>query len=230
MTTATHPIQPIVYGRDDSGRPAAVDPSGDSPHVLITGGTGCGLTTLAGVIAAQAARNGSLVSACQPRAEDDLALSATGITVGLGLEETVRLITQAWDEMYDRFTAISGGANPAAFRHALLAVDDYQHLAGAPAAVSDPAIAALAEIAALGRAARVTAVIATHVLYGLPAGMLENLSTRIILGPVSRTTALRLYGDTARPDVPAGPGNGTAVTGGGLPAAIRVLPDPGGRQ
>jgi hypothetical protein len=230
MTATTHPVQPIVYGRDASGRPAAIDPSGDSPHVLITGGTGRGLTTMVSVIAAQAARNGTRVSACQPRAEGDLALSATGITAGLGLEETVRLITQAWDEMYDRFTAIERGANPATFRHALLAVDDYQHLAGAPAAVCDPAITALAEIAALGRAARVTALIATHVLYGIPADMLENLSTRIILGPVSRTTALRLFGDTALPDVPAGPGNGIAVTGGGLPAAISVLPDQGGRE
>ena len=43
----------------------------------------------------QAARNGSLVSACQPRAGGDLALSAAGITACLGLEDTVRLITQA---------------------------------------------------------------------------------------------------------------------------------------
>jgi hypothetical protein len=231
--TSAPPILPVVYGHDPSGRPAAVDLAGSAPHVLVAGSAGHGLTTLAGVIAVRAARNGSLVRACHPRAEDDTwTRDVPGITAVRGLEETVQLITEARDDMYRRLAAASDGAAPAARPHTLLAVDDYQHLVGALAAgTCDAAVTALAEIAVSGRAARVTLLIATHVLYAFPSWLLDNFGTRIILGPATLTMALRLLGDaTAGRDVPGAPGSGTAVTGDGLPAAIRVLSDHGGRR
>jgi hypothetical protein len=231
MTAAT-PIQPIVYGHDASGRPTAVDPSGTSPQVLIAGGTGRGLTTLAGVIAAGPARNGSAVRACLPRLEDDTwTRGVPGITAARGPEETVQMITETRDEMNRRLAALSDGAAPAAHPHALLVVDDYSYLAAAigPRAC-DPVVDALAEIAAFGRAARVTLLVVARVLYGFPSWLLELFGTRIVLGPVSAAAALRLFGDEAAcRGVPDVPGSGTAVTDGTCPAAIRVLA-PGGQE
>jgi hypothetical protein len=238
--TATTPIQPIVYGHDASGRPAAIDPAaidpaGTSPHVLIAGGAGRGLTTLAGVIAVRAARNCSTVRACHPRAQDDTwTRDVPGITAGRGLEETVQLITETRDDMHRRLAAVSAavcdGADPPAHPHTLLAVDDYSYLALDPRAC-DAIVVELAEIAAFGRAARMTLLVAAHVLYGFPSWLLDLFGTRIVLGPASAATALRLLGDEgACGGVPDAPGSGTVVTGGALPVAVRVLPSPGGQQ
>jgi hypothetical protein len=84
MTDAA-PVLPVIYGHDPSGRPAVTDLAGSSPHVLIAGGTGRGLTTLAGVIAAGAARNGSTVRACLPRGEDGTSESVKRVETSGGL-------------------------------------------------------------------------------------------------------------------------------------------------
>jgi len=220
-------VLPVVYGHDPSGRPAVIDLAGSSPHVLIAGGTGRGLTTLAGVIAAGAARHGSTVRACLPRGEDGTwPANVPGITSGRGLEETVRLITEARDAMNRRLAAISDGTGPAAHPHTLLAVDDYSYLTAALGPVARGAvIASLAEIAASGRAARMTLLVVAHILHGFPAWLPGLFGTRIVLGPASAAAALRLLGnETACQDVPGSPGNGTAVTGDKPPAAFHVLP------
>lgn len=227
--TVTAPV-PVVYGHDPSGRPVAADIGGaGSPHILIAGGTGRGLTTLAGVIAAGAARSGSAVRACFPRQEDGTwPRNVPGITTAHGIEETARLITEASDDMYRRLAAIGDGTDPAAHQHALLAVDDYSYLAALDPRACTAVGAPLAEIAACGRAARMTLLMVAHVLNGFPSWMLPLFGTRIVLGPASGAAALRLLGDEAAcRDVPDAPGHGTAVTGDGPSVAVRVLPPPG---
>jgi hypothetical protein len=154
-----------------------------------------------------------------------------GITSGCGLEETVRLITEARDAMNRRLAALSDGTT-AAYPHILLAVDDYSYLTAALGPLTrGPAVSALAEIAASGRAARITLLVVAHILYGFPAWLPDLFGTRIVLGPASAAAALRLLGDeTACRGVPGSPGNGTAVTGGRPPAAVCVLPPRGSRQ
>lgn len=231
--TATTTTLPVIYGYDPGGRPASVDMAGPSPHILIAGVAGRGLTTLAGVIAAGAARGGTAVRACRPRPEDGTwTWDEPGITAARGLEETVQTITGARDDMNRRLAALGDGTAPGAHPHTLLAVDDYSYLAGAlgPGAC-DAVVTALGEIAACGRAARMTLLVAAHALYGFPSWLLELFGTRIVLGPASAATALRLLGDEAACRcVPGAPGNGTAVTGGGLPVAFRVLSAPGDQQ
>src|SRR5690242_11492060 len=218
--TAAAPTPPVVYGHEPSGRPVAIDMlRRNSPHVLIAGGAGRGLTTLAGVIAAGAARNGSIVRACLPQVEDDdtWTRAAPGITAARGLEETVQMITTARDDLTSRrLAAIIDDAAEGAHQHTLLAVDDYSYLAAAlgPRAC-DPVVTALAEIAAYGPAARVTLLVVAHVLYGFPSWLLDFFDTRIVLGPVSEATALRILGDkVACRDVSGAPGSGIAVTDG----------------
>jgi hypothetical protein len=228
MSPAPH----IVYGTDAEGRPACIDLAGPSPHVLISGATGSGLTTLAGIIAAQAARNGTLVRCCHPRAEEGTwTRGVPGITPGLGLEETVRLVTEAREEMRRRLMAVRDGADAAMYPRALVAVDDCQLLAGPLAAgICGPAATALAEIAAFGRAVRVTILIAAHLLV-LPFWPLDLFGTRIMLGHASRAATERLFGDAAAGQcVPGTRGAGLAAADGRLPTAIRVITPSGGPQ
>jgi hypothetical protein len=288
--TAAAPTEPIVYGHDASGRPAAIDLTGPCPHVLISGGAGQGLTTLVGVIAHQAARQGLLVRACQPKlaghdaqpsaslpspelagaldlaetiqmisearagirerhaamalggvpdripaepvvyGHDASGRPAAGLIAASGLKETTWLIRQAHTEMYRRCAAIEQGtARRAGLVPLLLIIDDFNHLMVRGLSPDDRreaavTVTALEEIVAFGRVARVSLVIAAHVMPGLRPGMLDGLGTRIVLGPVTRATALRLPGDAeAGQLVPDVPGAGMAASDGGQPVEIRVL-------
>lgn len=228
MTPAASP-RPIAYGHDTSGRAAVIDTAGPCPHVLVTGGTGRGLTTLAQTVAVQAARQGTLVLACRPLAADGTpARGIPGILAGSGPGETLKLIRQARAEMRSRLTAMPGGASSAGHRPVLLAVDDYDRLTGAvPDDDRAGAVTAITEIAVLGRAARVTVLLTTRMLSRLPPALMDNLGTRIILGPAAPRAARMLFGDAqAGRDIPPGTrGAGTALTlDSPAPAAIRVTP------
>jgi DNA segregation ATPase FtsK/SpoIIIE-like protein len=244
-------LEVIVYGTYDDGEPAAVQLSDtDAPHVLVTGQTGSGMTTLLRNLAIGAARVGCDVRICDPKRIEMRGLRGwpSVTTVATRVEEMIALIEDTFGEMYDRYGAIEEGrARAEDYQRVVLVIDMYpllsmligDHWNQAKAGLSGeqpkehPAMRKLRVLGVMARGAKMNLILGSvwPDVSGFPEGFDDQFGGRIALGRQTVESAALMFGDaTAGRDIPlSARGAGTAATARG-PKRITVgwLPDPWG--
>ena len=242
-------LEVIVYGTYDDGEPAAVQLSDtDAPHVLVTGPTGSGTTTLLRNLAIGGARIGCDVRVCDPKRVGMRGLRGwpNVTTVATRVDEMIALIEDTFGEMHDRYEAIEEGrARAEDYQRIVLIIDMYPLLSmlirdnwrQARAGLSGeqpeehPAIRKLRALGVMARGAKMNLVLgsARPAVSDFPEGFFDQFGGRIALGRQTAESAALMFGDaTAGRDILLGAcGVGAAATAGG-PERITVgwLPDP----
>jgi hypothetical protein len=211
----------IRFARDDRGAAVGWDLGGPSPHMLLVGPTGSGIASTAAVIARTAARKGldvrfaEVVPGWVAGIEDaeGVRLAAAGTTFAERVAGACALISEAWEDMYSRFTRLeAASAEAREFRQIVLILGNEPILAACLAAERQhgpgphPVIRQLAELLRMGRGAAISVLIAGGIVDAHAAGVMTEFGTRVALGPVTRSLAVRLFGAAAPavlPDVSA---------------------------
>jgi len=216
----------IRYGTDEHGHPAIFALTWPTPHMLITGGTGTGLSTASRIVLLEGARQGIDVRFCSPKAAAAAGLRGLpGISIATEPQDMIRMAEEAKEEMQRRYQAIEeGAADPGGYQRILLALDDCEFLACTMADRGKPVMTAFDMIAILGGGARISVLRTAHVLTSIPPGTIPSFGTRVSLGRPGRHQAQALFGGPAAGrDVPPGlPGAGIASADGRAPVRIQV--------
>jgi hypothetical protein len=241
------PGDPLVFATAADGSPAGFAIGGESPHLILAGAAGSGLTVTCRVLSLEAARRGMDVRACCDTESDARGLGSwPNITAASSARETIALVGTTFGDMMTRFADIeTGGRLPAGSPRIVLVVDEYitwSLLAADSWAMrcsgSDrgecPAFGQLAALLALGRPAGISVVLAARGLRprSIPAALLDTIGTRVTLSKISEETAWTLFGGAADDltDIPPGVRNAAIWTPDGRSAAtMHWLPDPAGR-
>lgn len=242
-------LEVIVYGSYDDGVPAAVQLSGtDAQHVLVTGQTGAGVTTLLRNLAIGGARIGCDVRICDPKRLGMAGLRGwPNVTaVATRVEDMIALIEDTYDEMQGRCEATAEDAARADDqRRILLIIDvypmfamlirDHWHQAraglGGEPPEEHPVLGKLLHLGVLARGAKMNMILASGPggLQAFPLPLCDQFGGRIALGRQTEQSALLMFGDAnAGRDIPlTARGVGTvAAPGGPKRVSIGWLPDP----
>lgn len=241
----------IVYGITEDGDLAYIQLSDtDTPHGLVTGGTGSGKSVLLRVIALGSARLGIEVRGCDPKRVEMRGWRGwPNITrVATRVPDMIKLIDDTYDEMHDRYTQIEeGGASEEDFRRVLLIIDEYLMFGmlvndfwaeerariGGNQPKEHPVMRKIRGLVVMARGGVMNLEIATQRGDAdiFPEGVRDSIGTRIAMGRQTQQSAQMSFGDArVGRDVPQGPkarGVGTA-SGPDGPVRIKVgfVPDP----
>ena len=238
------PGDPLVFASSADGSPAGFPVTGESPHMIVAGATGSGLTVTCRVLCLEAARRGITVRAGFIREPDAYGLRDwPNITAGGGPLETAALIGATFDDMMSRYADVEAGRfRPGDYRRILLVIDEYTawsllagdhwaRMRGDSARRECPALGQLAALTWLSRGALINLVIAARSPKAacLPPGFLATAGTRVALGRQTAESAEMMFGDpTAGCDIPPGAAGAGTVLGpaGRGRATMHWLPDP----
>jgi hypothetical protein len=240
------PEDPLVFATAADGSRAGLAIAGESPHLILTGATGSGLTVTCRVISLEAARRGMDLRACCTMEPHARGLGSwPNITAASSPRDTVALVSATFADMMTRFADIeTGGGLPAGSPRIVLVIDEYLTwslmAAGSWAMTcfgSDrgecPAFGQLAALLALGRPAGISVVLAARALRprSIPAALLDTIGSRVTLSRISDETAWTLFGGAADDLGDIRPGVRSAAIwtpDGRYGATMHWLPDPTG--